>query len=268
MFDYVEERLESPALELTYHLTPWDEPVFPGPTAAISSIRVKRELESADAFEIFRAWCMSAGVSLVSCRLFQGQLTECGFLEKQGFRFIELNYRPFRVGLGEFADDPDIEISEAAPEDAAEISAFAGRIFDTGRLHVDPQVGPEIGSRRYRIWAANAFRNPGQCVLKCRLEGRIVAFMVVEQPDPTTRFWSLVGLAPGLQGRGLGRRVWRAMLAFHRRDGVNAVSTSVSSHNTKVHNLYASLGFQFPAPTITLHWCPFGPLNASSAAGA
>jgi hypothetical protein len=28
-----------------------------------------------------------------------------------------------------------------------------------------------------------------------------------------------------------------------------------------VHNLYVLLGFRFPAPTIILHWCPFGPLN-------
>jgi ribosomal protein S18 acetylase RimI-like enzyme len=264
MFDYVEERLESAALDLTYHLTPWDEAVFGAPTAAISSMKLKRQSEAGDAYAPFRDWCMRSSISLVSCRLRQDELAECGFLESRGFRFIELNYRPTLSRLNGFADDPEIDIRQAEPEDETQIAAFAGEIFDTGRLHVDPQVGPEIGNRRYRAWAANAFRHPGQQVMKCCMDGRTVAFMVVEQTSPTNRFWSLVGLAPGLQGQGLGRRVWRAMLGFHRGEGVTEVSTSISSHNVAVQNLYVSLGFRFPAPSITLHWCPFGPLKTAA----
>jgi RimJ/RimL family protein N-acetyltransferase len=256
MFNYVEERYESSALDLTYHLAPWDEPFLQGAAAAITAIRVGMELEATGTFEIFRNWCARNRVKLVSCRLPQDQLRECGFLEQQGFRFIELNYRPILVGLDGFKTDPEIDVRQADLEDLEEISAFAGQIFTSGRLHVDPQVGPEIGNRRYGAWAANAFRHPGQRVLKCCMEGRTVAFMVVEQPIPASRFWSLVGLAPGLQGRGLGRRVWRAVIAFHRDEGATEVSTSISSHNVAVHNLYASLGFRFPAPGITLHWCP------------
>ena len=261
MFKYIEERSESTALSITYHLTPWDEPIFRGNTAAITSIHVRVEKEAAPAFESFRNWCMQNQIKLVSCRLTQDQLTECGFLEKQGFRFIELNYRPSLVGLSSFSDDAEITISAAPVSDVAEISGIASRIFESGRLHIDPQIGPEIGNRRYAAWAANAFHYPGQQVLKCVMDGRIIAFMVVEHPMPASRFWSLVGLAPGLAGQGLGRRVWQAMLAFHHREGVQEVSTSISSHNVVAHNLYVSLGFRFPAPTITLHWCPFGPLK-------
>jgi len=261
LFSSVEEQIRSPAIALTYHLAPWDRPVFQANTAAISSISV-RTAEAANAFESFRDWCTRNHVVLVSCRLAQDQLLECAFLEAQGFRFIELNYRPTLSGLGGFHDDAEISICPAVPSDLAEISGFAARIFAAGRIHLDPQVGPEIGNRRYAAWAANAFHHPGQRVLKCLMDGRIVAFMVVEQPTPASRFRSLVGLAPGLTGQGLGRRVWNAMLAFHHREGVDEVSTSISSHNVAAHNLYASLGFRFPAPGITLHWCPFGPVNA------
>ncbi len=261
MFSYVEERSESPALDLVYYLAPWDRPIFQANTAVISSIRVGKDIEAAGAFIAFRDWCKRNDVKLVSCRLAQDRLIECAFLEAQGFRFIELNYRPTLVGLGEFSGNAEIFICPADPSDAAEISGIAARIFETGRLHVDPQVGPEIGNRRYSAWAANAFRHPGQRVLKCLMGGRIIAFMVVEQPTPTTIFWSLVGLAPGLAGQGLGRRVWQAMLAFHHREGIHEVTTSISSHNVAVHNLYVSLGFRFPAPAITLHWCPFGPVK-------
>jgi GNAT superfamily N-acetyltransferase len=261
VLSYTVERIESSALDLTYHLAPWDRPAFQSNTAVISSVRVRTEAEAADSFAIFRDWCACSQVGLVSCRLAQDQLAECAFLEAQGFRFIELNYRPSLVGLSSFSDDAEISISAAPVSDVAEISGIASRIFESGRLHIDPQIGPEIGNRRYAAWAANAFHYPGQQVLKCVMDGRIIAFMVVEHPMPASRFWSLVGLAPGLAGQGLGRRVWQAMLAFHHREGVQEVSTSISSHNVVAHNLYVSLGFRFPAPTITLHWCPFGPLK-------
>jgi GNAT superfamily N-acetyltransferase len=262
LFDFVELRTENPALDLTYHLAPWDEPIFGGNTAVIASIHVRIEKETAPAFEPFRDWCIQHRAKLVSCRLPQEQLVECGFLEKQGFRFIELNYRPTLNGIDGFSEDAEITVSPALPEDEEEISGFAAQIFTTGRLHVDPLVGPEIGNRRYGVWAANAFHHPDQHVLKCQMGARTIAFMVVEQPTPTSRFWSLVGLAPGLAGKGLGRRVWKAVLAFHHREGVDEVSTSISSHNAAAHNLYVGLGFRFPDPTITLHWCPFGSLRS------
>lgn len=262
MFKYVEVRTESSALDLTYHLAPWDEPIFGGNTAVIASIHVQKEAEAAQTFEVFQDWCLQNRTKLVSCRLPQEQLVECGFLEKQGFRFIELNYRPILTGLGGFSEDAEITISSALPEDAEEISGFAAQIFTTGRLHVDPLVGPEIGNRRYGAWAANAFHNPDQHVLKGKMGGRTMAFMIVEQPAPTSRYWSMGALGPGLAGKGLGRRFWQAVLAFHRREGVEEVSTSISSLNVAVHNIYVSLGFRFPAPTITLHWCPFGSLRS------
>ena len=81
---------------------------------------------------------------------------------------------------------------------------MAAEIFETGRLHVDPQVGPEIGNRRYAAWAANAFQHPGQHVLKCLKDGQIIAFMVVEQPTPSVASGPSSALPPASPERGLG----------------------------------------------------------------
>ena len=198
LFSYVEERTESPALDLSYHLAPWDEPVFHGNTAVIASIHVRMEREAAATFEVFRDWCYRNLTKLVCCRLPQDQLTECGFLEKQGFRFIELNYRPVLSGLGGFSEDPEITVCSALPEDAKEISGFAAQIFTTGRLHVDPLVGAEIGNRRYGAWAENAFHHPDQRVLKCQMGAARVPFQPSQGPVlPRTRTdWRELAVPP------------------------------------------------------------------------
>lgn len=260
MFETTEVVIDTPALAMRFHLNPWDEPTVGGVVATIASIAVRHPWRAQNDYSRFTEWCEANQVVLASCRLAHERLDVCGFLEERGFRFIELNYRPqvadlHAVDLGE-ADGVEVGEALAAEEDG--IASIAGEIFTAGRFHVDPLLDPAIGDRRYRRWISNAFRNPAQRVWRCSEAGRMTAFFVVESPEPDQRFWSLVGLAPGLAGRGLGARMWRAMLRRHRDEGVRTVSTSISSHNVAVMNLYVKLGFRFPAPEITLHWCPRG----------
>lgn len=260
MFEAREQSIESPALTLRYHLNPWDEPTVGAPVATVSGIEVRDADRARGDFRRFRDWCDEGGVVLVGCRLGHDRLAECAFLESQGFRFIELNYRPELAGLQ--SQDPgaadEFAVLPATAADADTIAGIAGSIFEAGRFRADPMIDSRIGDLRYRRWVENAFRNPAQSVLKCGREGRIEAFFVVEAPERDQRFWSLVGLAAGLGGRGLGTRTWRAMLRWHRGEGVDRVATSISSLNAAVFNLYVKLGFRFPAPSITLHWCPRG----------
>jgi GNAT superfamily N-acetyltransferase len=261
MFDIKPERIETAALKLDFHIAPWDRPAFGADTAVLADIEIADEASAHLDFARFRQWCHERQICLVACRLDQARLGAIGFLEAEGFRYIELNYRPYCTTLGRFTADPGIQIVQADPGDRDHVAAIAGRIFAAGRLQVDPMVANAIGDRRYALWASNAFDHPQQNVIKCLLDDEIAAFMVIEASEPHKRFWSLVGLAPGLGGRGLGRRIWEHVLAWHHSEAVTEVATKISSHNIAVHNLYSSLGFRFPAPAVTLHWCPTGPVG-------
>lgn len=257
----VMERTAGPGLELLHHLNPWDCATFQGNTASIASVRMTGTEGVAQTFSAFRDWCLENRVLLVDCRLRHDQLAECAVLQGFGFRFIELSYRPAITDLSRFLPDPELAVSPASEADRPVISAIVAGSFQTGRLHADPEVGADLGTRRYVIWADRAFVTPGESVLACRLDGKTISFMTVAEPGPTRRQWNLTALPPELQGRGLAKRIWKAVLHYQHLEGVEEVTTSVSSLNAKSFNLLASLGFRFPAPDITLHWCPLGPLN-------
>jgi len=263
MFEVIEQEINTPALRIRYHLAPWDAATVGAPVAVISSLEVLDQAAAWSEFEVFQGWYRRQGVTLVSCRLPHQRLIECGFLESQGFRFIELNYRPECGDLEQMNLDDSVQyaVEQASGADEASIAEMAGQVFEASRFHHDPMIDSRIGDLRYQMWIHNAFRNPEQSILKCRVDGRIVAFFVVEAPQPQRRFWSLVGLAPGMGGFGMGTRVWRAVMRWHRDEGVKHVSTSISSLNLRVLNLYVKLGFRFPAPEITLHCCPLGPIR-------
>lgn len=258
-FDFTTESIRTPALDMDYHLVPWDSEIFGKAVAQISRIAVNDPAGAASDYEQFVAWRSQHGIQLCSCRAPANRISDSMFLQADGFRFIELNYLPRLADLQSRQYEPQgIEIAPAVESDREALADMAAQVFRHGRFHDDPRIDPALGDKRYRVWMTNAFSRPAQSVLKCVRDGRIVAFFVVERPEPKHCFWSLVGLAPGLQGQGLGKRVWNAMLRYHRDAGVETVSTSISSLNVVVFNLYVSLGFRFPTPTITLQWRPPG----------
>jgi RimJ/RimL family protein N-acetyltransferase len=255
-FDYRLESLRTAALEIDYYLVPWDARILGRPVAQIADIRILEPTQAARDYEPFAAWCRQQRIALCTCRLPAARVAESMFLEHRGFRFVELNYTPQLDGLQTLAfGDQGVGVARADSGDRDALADMAAKVFSHGRWHQDPRVGAALGNQRYRAWMENAFAHAGQTVLKCLLDAQVVGFFVVESRAAQHRHWSLNGLAPGLQGRGLGKRVWRAMLQWHRDEGVDTVTTSISSHNVPAFNLYVGLGFRFPPPSMTLQWC-------------
>lgn len=256
-FEYQVESIRAPALSMDYHLVPWDSEIFGKPVAQISHLCVTDAAHADRDYEPFVRWCKHHAIELCACRIPTSDMVESMFLEDRGFRFVELNYLPVLTRLQERSFEPNgVVVASAGEQDRDTLADMAAETLRHGRFHQDPRIDPALGAKRYRVWMTNAFTRPGQQVLKCLLDNTVVGFFVIEHPQPTHCFWSLIGLAPGLQGRGLGKRVWNAMLDHHKRAGIEQVSTSISSHNVAVFNLYVSLGFRFPAPATTLQWLP------------
>jgi len=242
---------------MDYFLVPWDTDILGYPVAEIEHLEVIDVQRAGYQFSFFTDWCDSQKIQFCSCRIRHDQLTESFFLQQHCFRFVEINYSPELRDLDQLKlpSDP-IVVELAHAEDQESLGQMAGRIFEHGRFHQDPTLGPEIGNERYKIWLLNSFSNPDQSVFKCIDGDEIVGFFVVEYPGKSRCHWSLIGLAPGLGGRGMGTRVWQAMMRFHQDEGMNSIVTSISSHNPAVFNLYIKLGFRFPLPRVTFHWRP------------
>ncbi|HVS22900.1 MAG TPA: GNAT family N-acetyltransferase [Gammaproteobacteria bacterium] len=261
-FEYQVESIRTEALVLDYSLVPWDAQIIGVPVAQIADLRVREPVQAERDYERFLDWCARQRIALCAARLPAERLLDSMFLEERGFRFVELNYLPRLAGLQQLTtSDENISVAPADASDRPLLVDMAARVFRHGRFHDDPRIGARLGDLRYATWMDNAFSTPQQRVLKCSLDGQIVGFCVVEDREQGHCFWSLNGLAPGHGGLGLGKRVWRSLLHRHRAEGAHTVSTSISSHNVAAFNLYVSLGFRFPPPSVTMQWCPAGRLG-------
>lgn len=139
----------------------------------------------------------------------------------------------------------------AKEADLAAIESIAERDFDYEHYHIDHRLDPRLADQRYNRWVRNSLVYPRQRLLKILDGSHLIAFFIVEINDESG---TLTAVTREWQGQGYGRRVWQAMLRRYLNEEVEYVSTTISARNVPVLNLYARLGFRFPAPMMTFHW--------------
>jgi len=254
-FEFEIQTLETEALLVRYFFVPWDSELMNRPVAQVSCVEIRDPDQAKHDIGGFLEWIEENGIAFVTARFKHSALLETRLMQDLGYGFVELNFRPeITLSSSISATPASYFFRQAAPSEIARLSDLAGTTFSRTRFHLDPFLGPAIGNNRYRMWMRNAFEHPSQEVLICEMAGELAAFFVQERPQPNQVFWSLVGLVPEKQGKRLARSVWTALLSELRDVGVAKVSTSISSLNSPVLNLYASLGFRFPEPEAVFHW--------------
>lgn len=253
-FSYLLQRIDTAALTLHYFVVSWDTEIFGVPVAQIERIEVRNPAAAARDFIGFETWMAAERIQLVSCRLPHDRLNESMFLEDREFRFIELVYPLCLDGLRSIDLPEDgIEVIPACAADFGAIRDIARTAFATGRYTMDPRLDRDFGGRRYAAWVESSFDHPTQRVYKVCDGGAIVAFFVTEMLPGARVYWHLTAVAPAYQGKGFGKRAWRAMLLLNRQQGAERVETTIAARNTPVVNLYVDLHFRFQPPLMTFH---------------
>ena len=249
------EFVGGPGLSLRASLVPWDSRALGFPVAQIDEIELAPPADSAPTIARFGLWLDDQRVRLVSCRLDSLRLRESMLLEELGFRFVEMVYSPVLEPLRvDRATAEEVVIGPATQDDRAALGAIASSAFTTGRHVLDWRLDESAGHDRYRNWLDGAMVDDGQQVLKASIGRAIVGFFIVESRPDDSVYWHLTAVAREAQGQGIGKRIWRCMIARHHAEGVERIETTISAHNTAVINLYAGLGFRFKAPRSTFHW--------------
>lgn len=251
----LECHIETSFLRLSAREAPWDSAIYGMPVVQIEDIEVRDQERARIDYTRYEAWIDAEQIGIVSCRLAHDRLRESMFLEAQGFRFVEMVLHPRLNPLQnrQFPKD-DLLIARALESDLSALQDIAERAFGFERYHIDPRLWPRMGDQRYGRWVRNSLHHQSQRLLKVFDGERLIGLFLIEIGSDQSAYWHLTAIAPEWQGQGYGRRVWLAMLNYHKAQGCNSVSTTISARNTPVLNLYATLQFRFTPPEMTFHW--------------
>ena len=234
----------------------WDLPHFGRPVVQISAIACKNDPALTGVVTRLLDTCRAKDVALVSCRIGVEQIAESMLLEQHGFRHIEVVLHP-ELRLDRPLDWPPPSVCESRParqEDLPELERIAQTAFVNERFYVDPRISRSIAASRYVGWMKSALAHDSQRLHAILYQGQVVGFFVIERRADGVCYWHLNAISPDWHGRGIGKAAWQRMVNVAQVDGCAAVQTCIAVRNVKVMNLYASLGFRFTNPAMTLHW--------------
>ncbi|MBM3492285.1 MAG: GNAT family N-acetyltransferase [Alphaproteobacteria bacterium] len=196
------------------------------------------------------AW-RRGGVWLASLRLLAERAAGCeDVLAEHGFRRIETLVTFERSTA---APPPAVyPVERATREDGHEAIAIARSAFRYDRYHADPLVPNAAADRLKGAWVANSLAGRAEAVLVARWDGRVAGFVTLMQTAEAGVI-DLVATAPAAQGRGIGRALVAASLAFvaGRRPRLRVAT---QADNVASQRLYRGCGFAEVARQATYHW--------------
>ena len=135
------------------------------------------------------------------------------------------------------------EIRSATAADLPAVADIYGREALTGTATFD------VEPRSLEQWEQRlAASDPGDHVLVAALDGEVVGYATSGpyRPKPAYRHTreTTVYVAPGAQGRGVGRRLYDELLARCRGDGVHLAVAAVALPNPGSLALHRACGFE------------------------
>jgi GNAT superfamily N-acetyltransferase len=142
-----------------------------------------------------------------------------------------------------------IRFAEARDEPA--VRQIAGLAFHCSRFHADPLIANEVANRIKADWAGNFFQGSrGTHMVVAEEGGRVAGFLLLIAKGSDLVI-DLVGVAPGAQGRGFGRRMIDFAAAHIREPRRFVVGTQLC--NTRSLTYYAKSGFLIESARHSLH---------------
>ena len=139
----------------------------------------------------------------------------------------------------------DITIRRGVPADASGIAAVLD-VIASERIHSAIDRAWTVEEERRYLESQSAREGIHVAVDP---EDRIVGLQVLDRWSPVLGSMARVGrigtfILPAWRGRGLGRALWDATLAFAREAGYRKLVIQVRASNSAAQTFYRGLGFQ------------------------
>lgn len=166
-------------------------------------------------------------------------------LHDYGFYYCDTLVEPYCVPERFVAfDSSDVSFSRNA--DLDELLKIGHGAFRHGRFHRDFNIDPFLADQRYDRWLGQLYTAGN--IFGIFYYDELAGFIAAEGGKLV-----LHAVAESMRNRGLAKYFWTPVCHSLFDKGYRELSSSVSSANLAVVNLYCSLGFRFRNPVDIYH---------------
>jgi len=161
--------------------------------------------------------------------------------EDAGFRHVDVRVTRGRSLGGSLAAPPEIEPARA--EDLPALREIARRSHRASRFYQDPGFPDGRCDALYERWLERGFEEPDQQVLVIRQSEQPLGYIVCGGLTGPCGRISLVAVAAGASGAGLGESLARGGLALMAARGCERAEVVSQGRNVPANRLYERMGF-------------------------
>lgn len=135
------------------------------------------------------------------------------------------------------------QIRPAHPADIDALRAISRNNHRDSRFYYDGHFDREKCDELYAIWIEKSVRGSADQVLVWQEAGRAVAYVTGKLLPDGSGSVDLVGVHPDWQGRGIGLKLTKQLLAWFHQQGAPRVTVVTQGRNIGAQVLYQRCGF-------------------------
>ena len=139
----------------------------------------------------------------------------------------------------------------ATAADVPRLSAEAITLFRRSRFYSDPFFSVDEADRFHAAWLANSVSGQAADVVLLNPDAGFVSCKLTRDGAGVV---ALIGVWEGRRGRGDGRDLMTAAVAWFIERGVTTVRVKTQVKNLRAMNFYHRLGFDLHAMDMTMGW--------------
>ncbi len=260
-FTLVFESFPPPDGPLRYAFIPWDSEIYGFPFYTMQCKHVTFDaLDRAMAqwFDVLD----TTTAALITVRLTPEQVPQGKLLAQYGFYPIETQLA-FSQELAQHEGHSEhsqrsqrktpMLLRQATQADVPVLLDIASRVFVTDRYHLDPHLDPGKADQRYAHWIAQAMEDNEIVYVYEDSDHAAIAGFIHTREQGSNIDLNLVAISQHYQGRGIGKKMGRAVLAAAKERGFTSATTRTSINNPGGINLYTRLGFTLQQSLVIWH---------------
>jgi ribosomal protein S18 acetylase RimI-like enzyme len=204
-------------------------------------------------------FCAAEQIKLLIARCATKEPRTAQEMENRGFLLMDtLVYYGFDLTKRTIPDDaPRAHIRKFVRDDTTEVESVAAAAFEGyyGHYHADSKLDRNKCDEGYVSWAVRSCmsRQVATEVLVAEIDKKIVGFLTLRLNSPKQVEGLLLGVAPEVQGIGVGRSLMLSGLALCKNQQAERMVISTQVTNVAVQKVWCRVGFEPAHSYYTLH---------------
>lgn len=175
--------------------------------------------------------------------------------ERNGFNFVDMRLT-YIIKLTEKENVllSGLEFRKAVSADVAELQRISEKIYQDSRYYFDGNFDILKVQEFYRDWMRKGVQGEFDDECWCFYDKETpIAYTTIKYDSAHTASIGLVGVNPGLRGRGLAQKMLLSVFGELRARGVEHVCVVTQGRNYAAQCLYQSVGFRTKATQLWYH---------------